>query len=66
MNENVLWRIDPLLGKDLVTNNEITTAAMQLMGKHAFTTIELLLEKVFSIQSLQSGYKEEIWGTIVS
>jgi hypothetical protein len=26
------------------------------------TTIEVLLETVFSIRSLQSGYKEDKWG----
>jgi hypothetical protein len=33
-----------LLGKDLETNNETTSVAMQRRGKHAPTTIELLLE----------------------
>jgi hypothetical protein len=37
----VLWRTDPFLGKDLE-------------GKHAFTTIELLLETVFSIRAVQT------------
>jgi hypothetical protein len=41
-----LWHIDPLLGKDLETNNETTAVAMQWHGKHASTTIELLLEIV--------------------
>jgi hypothetical protein len=41
----VLWRIDPLLGKDLGTD-EITAVAMQQRGKHASTTIRLLLETV--------------------
>jgi hypothetical protein len=27
--EMILWRIDPLLGKDLGTNNETTAVAMQ-------------------------------------
>jgi hypothetical protein len=38
--------IEPLLGKDLETNNETTNAGMQQRGKHAFTSIELLLETV--------------------
>jgi hypothetical protein len=42
----LLRRIDPLLGKDLETNNG-TANAMQQRGKHASTTIELLLETVF-------------------
>jgi hypothetical protein len=33
----------------------------QRIGKHASTTIELLLETVVSIRSVQSGYKEENW-----
>jgi hypothetical protein len=41
-----LWRIDPLLGKDLHTNNETTDVALQRRGKHASTTIELLFETV--------------------
>jgi hypothetical protein len=50
----VLWRIDPLLGKDLETNNETTTVAMQRGGKHASTTIELLLETVILYPLLSS------------
>jgi hypothetical protein len=38
----------------------------QWIGKHASSTIELLLETVFSIRSVQSGYKEEDWGNPVS
>jgi hypothetical protein len=34
----------------------------QQIGKHAFATIEILLETVFSIRSVQSGYIEENWG----
>jgi hypothetical protein len=40
----ILWHIDPLLGKDLETNNETTAVAIQRRGKHASTTIVLLLE----------------------
>jgi hypothetical protein len=43
---NIVWRTDSLLGRDLETNNETTAVAMQQHGKHAFTTIELLLEMV--------------------
>jgi hypothetical protein len=60
---HVLWRIDPLPGKDLDTNNDTTAFAMQRHGKHASTTIELLLETVFSTRSLQRGYLEEIGAT---
>jgi hypothetical protein len=35
----------------------------QRTGKHAATTIDLLLETVFSIRFMQSGYKEEDWGS---
>jgi hypothetical protein len=49
----ILWRTDPLLGKDLETDNETTAVAMLRRGKHASTTIELLLETVFSARSLQ-------------
>jgi hypothetical protein len=51
-------RIDLLLGKDPETNNE-TTVAMQWRGKHASTTIELLLETVFSTQSMLRSYIED-------
>jgi hypothetical protein len=59
---NILWRIDPLLGKDLETNNETTGFATQRRGKHVSTTIELLLETVLSTRSVQRGYKEENQG----
>jgi hypothetical protein len=49
----ILWRIDPLLGKDLETNNETTTVAMQQRGKHVSTKIEVLLETAFSTRSVQ-------------
>jgi hypothetical protein len=42
----ILWRTDPLLGKDLETNNEKTVVALQRRCKHASTTLELLLETV--------------------
>jgi hypothetical protein len=58
----ILWCTDPLLGKDLETNNETTTVAMHRCDKHASTTIELLLETVFSTRSVQRGYKEYNWG----
>jgi hypothetical protein len=55
----LLWRIDPLPGKDLETNNEATAVAMQRRGKHASITIELLLETVFYNRSVRIGYKED-------
>jgi hypothetical protein len=39
---------------------------MQRHGKHTSTTTELLLETVFSTQSVQRGYKKENWGDPVS
>jgi hypothetical protein len=45
---SILWCIDPLLGKDLETNNETTAVAMQRRCKRASATMELLLETVFS------------------
>jgi hypothetical protein len=41
-----LWRIDPLLGKELETSNETTAIIMQRRGKHASTKIVLQLESV--------------------
>jgi hypothetical protein len=42
-------------------NNETTAVAMQRSGKHA-STIELLLETVFSTRPVQRGCKEENLG----
>jgi hypothetical protein len=52
--------------KDLKINNETTAVAMQRHGKHTSTTKELLLEMVFSVQSVQSDYKADNWGDPVS
>jgi hypothetical protein len=60
----ILWRIAPLLGKDLETN-ETTDIAMQRRSKHITRTVELLLE-TFSTRSVQRGYKEDNWGDPVS
>jgi hypothetical protein len=43
---NIVWRIDPLLGIELETNNETIAVAMQWRCKHAPTTIVLRLETV--------------------
>jgi hypothetical protein len=59
-NCKILWRIDPLLGKNLGTNNETRAVAMQRRGKHASTTIELLLETVLCNPLLGSC---NIWTT---
>jgi hypothetical protein len=47
-----MWSIDPLLGKYIKTDNETTAFATQRRGKHASTTIKLLLEIVFSTRSV--------------
>jgi hypothetical protein len=44
----IMWHIDPLLGKDLEINNEATAVVMQRRGRHAATTIALLLETALS------------------
>jgi hypothetical protein len=40
-----MWRIDPLLGRDLKANNVTASVTVQRRGKHASTAIELLLGK---------------------
>jgi hypothetical protein len=52
----------PLLDKDLETNNETTAVVMQRRCKHASTTIELMLETVFSMWSVPRSYLEDNWG----
>jgi hypothetical protein len=39
------------------------SVSKQRISKYAFITRELLLETVFSLRSVQSGYKEENWGS---
>jgi hypothetical protein len=58
----ILWRIDPLLGKDLETNEETTPVAVQQRSKHASTTIELLFETALCNPLLGSC---NIWTTIM-
>jgi hypothetical protein len=54
-----------LLCNRRINNGVMQPVSRQRVGKHVpaetntNTEIELLLEKVFSIQSLQSGYKED-------
>jgi hypothetical protein len=62
----ILWRIDPLLGKDLETNNETTAVAMQRRREQASTTVELLLETAFSAWSVPKSYLEDNWGDPLS
>jgi hypothetical protein len=42
--------------------NKTTDIAMKLRGKHFSTTIELLLEPVFSTRSVQTGNLKDNWG----
>jgi hypothetical protein len=42
-----------------LNNGVMQPVFKQRMDKHASTTIELLLETMFSIQSVQNGYKED-------
>jgi hypothetical protein len=44
----ILWRIDPLLGKDLETNKETTAVVMQRRGKRASTRIELYWKRCYA------------------
>jgi hypothetical protein len=62
----ILWRIDPLLGKDLETSNETIALVMQRSGKYASTATELLLETVFSTWSVPMSYLEDNWGDLLS
>jgi hypothetical protein len=55
-----------LLGKDLETNIEARAAAMQRRGKHASTTIELLVETVFSTRSVLRIIRRIIGATQLS
>jgi hypothetical protein len=45
--ELIVWRIDPLLGKDLQRNSETTAVAMQRRGKHASATTVTVGNGVF-------------------
>jgi hypothetical protein len=45
-----LWRIGPLLGRDLEAYNGTAAVAVQKRGKHASTTTELLLVNTFPLQ----------------
>jgi hypothetical protein len=55
-----------------MNNGVIQRVSRQRIGKHVpaatntNTTIELLLETVFSTRSVQSGYEEDNWGDAVS
>jgi hypothetical protein len=55
-----------------INSGVMQPVSRQRIGKHdpvatnTHATIELLLETVFSIRSLQRGYKEDSWGDPVS
>jgi hypothetical protein len=63
-SEGAMWRIVPLLGKDL-EKNETTAVAMHQHGKHVCTTKVLLLETVFSVWSVQRSYLKDNSGSLV-
>jgi hypothetical protein len=52
----------------LANDSETTFISRQLLGKHIpvatdmYATIEVLLETLFSIRSMLTGYKEDNWG----
>jgi hypothetical protein len=69
---SILRRVERLLCDGRIDNGVMQPVSRQRIGKHipaamnSHTTIELLLETVFSTRSVQSGYKEEDWGDPVS
>jgi hypothetical protein len=67
----VLLRVQPLLCHRRINNGVMKPVSIQGIGKHVpaatnnNTTIELLLETMFSIRSVQSGCKEDNLGDSV-
>jgi hypothetical protein len=59
-----LWHIDPLLGKDLETD-ETTAVVMQRRGKHTSTTTVPVGNGVF-MWFVPRSYLEDNWGDPVS
>jgi hypothetical protein len=55
----ILWRIDPLLGKDFETNNGTAAVAVQRCGKDA--TIKLLLDKQVPAATVTHSKGETGW-----
>jgi hypothetical protein len=51
----------PVARQNLETDNETTAVAMKRRCKHASTTIELLLEMMFSAWSIPRSYLENNW-----
>jgi hypothetical protein len=70
--EIILYRVQLLLWNRRINNGAMQTVSRQQIVKHVpaatntHTTIELLLEAMFSTRSAQSGYKEDSWGDPVS
>jgi hypothetical protein len=64
--------MEPEKQRLLANGSETTFISRQRLGKHVFsatdthTTIEVLLETMFSTQSVEMGYKEDNWGNRVS
>jgi hypothetical protein len=50
---------------EIKNNGVVQPVSKQRIGKHSSTTIELLLEMVFSTRTVQNGYKEDNWGNPV-
>jgi hypothetical protein len=61
-NDVPFWRIDPLLGKDLETNNETTAVAMQQIGNTHFYNNRVIV--VFTIRGLKALYLCKIYGCV--
>jgi hypothetical protein len=59
-----LWHIDPLLGKDLETNNETTAVAMQQRGKHAYNNRVAVGNGVMQPVSRHLHYNNENGGVL--
>jgi hypothetical protein len=77
MFRNIMWRTDPLPGRDLKANNRTATVAVQRHNKHASATIELLLGEhvhaatithaaggngILSMRSAQTSFKRKRTG----
>jgi hypothetical protein len=64
--------VQPLLCNDCEIGELTMSLSRQQIGKHvpvttnAYATIELLLETVFSTQSMQKGNKVDNWGDPVN
>jgi hypothetical protein len=66
LNEIYSSVLDPFLGKDLETNNETTAVDIERCGNYTSTTMELLLEVVFSTRSVRWSHLKDNRGDPVS